>query len=60
MNKKGALFHFTGGTIDPEEGEVYQFNNQVEHWVDNGSDEVRLSLVLCIRTEDTLLNQGVN
>ena len=58
MNKTGAVFHFKGGDIKPEEGDVYQFNNQVAHWVTNKSHTIRIALVICIRTKNTMLNNS--
>lgn len=30
-------------------GELYQFNNQVPHWVVNDSEEDRVTLIVCVR-----------
>ena len=50
-NKPGATFHFVDGVIEPREGEVYEFDNSETHWVENNSDEDRVSLIVCIRGE---------
>ena len=49
-NAKGSLFCFDDGVIEAEEGEVYQFDNSVPHWVENNSDEDRISMIVCVRT----------
>jgi len=50
QNANGSLFRFENGDIDAVEGEVYQFDNSVPHWVENNSDIDRISMVVCIRT----------
>ena len=51
QNGEGAAFHFTDGVIKPALGDVWWFDNSVEHWVVNDSDEDRLALIVCIRTD---------
>lgn len=48
-NKKGAVFCFEKGTIEPNEGEVYAFRNDVLHWVENNSDQDRFAMIVCIK-----------
>ena len=50
QNANGSLFRFENGDIDAVEGEVYQFDNSVPHWVENNSDIDRISMIVCIRT----------
>lgn len=50
QNGKGSIFGFECGEIEAEEGEVYQFDNSVPHWVENNSDIDRISMIVCIRT----------
>lgn len=38
-------------TINPRPGELYRFDNRVKHWVVNESDEDRITLIVCIRTD---------
>jgi hypothetical protein len=47
-NHKQA-FCFDDGSISPENGDVFTFNNQARHWVTNDSDEDRITLICCIR-----------
>jgi hypothetical protein len=51
-NKPGAVFYFENGSIDPDEGEVYEFNNAKPHWVENKSKEDRIALIVCIRGDN--------
>lgn len=46
----GASFHCGDERIDPEEGEVYRFDNRRLHWVDNAGATDRVTLIVCIRT----------
>ena len=48
-NKNGARFHFDGCHIEPEEGEVYAFRNDKNHWVENDSSEDRVAMIICIK-----------
>ena len=51
QNEEGASFGFADGVIRPKLGEVWCFDNSVPHWVTNDSDQDRLSLIVCIRTD---------
>ncbi len=51
QNAPGAEFHFSTGVIKPIEGEAYWFDNSCPHWVVNDSDTDRISLIVCIKTE---------
>lgn len=50
QNAKGAVFGFDDGIIDPEEGDVYWFDNSKNHWVANNSIEDRIAMIVCIKT----------
>jgi len=50
-NYPGATFEFETGVIDPELGEVYQFDNSQLHWVNNETNHDRIAMVVCIRHE---------
>jgi len=52
-NKEGAEFGFEDGIIKPDEGDVWWFNNQTPHWVTNNSNEDRIALIVCIRSEQS-------
>ncbi len=58
LNKAGSTFYFNEGSISPQEGEVFQFNNSYEHWVKNDSNSDRIAMVICIKTENTMMNKG--
>lgn len=49
LNKKGAVFCFDDNVVDPNEGDVYWFRNDVNHWVENNSDSDRIAMVICIK-----------
>lgn len=48
-NKPGSTFYFIDGDITPDEGDVYEFNNSLPHWVENNSNEDRIALIICIK-----------
>lgn len=50
-NKPGAVFGFVDGSIDPTEGEIFEFDNSKLHQVDNNSDSDRIALIVCIKGE---------
>lgn len=37
--------------INPAPGDVYRFDNRLEHWVTNESGHDRVTLIVCIRTD---------
>jgi hypothetical protein len=49
-NKQQA-FCFEGIELRPEAGDVYEFCNQYLHWVTNDSDEDRITMISCWRTD---------
>lgn len=50
-NEKGSVFGFECGNIEPEAGTAWWFRNDVTHWVNNDSDQDRLSMIVCIKTD---------
>lgn len=50
-NRPGSVFGWPSGSINASDGEVWWFRNDVPHWVRNGSDTVRYSMVVCIKTD---------
>ena len=46
---EGARFCFDEGYIEPKNGEVYAFRNDVMHWVENNSNESRIAMIVCIK-----------
>lgn len=57
-NDKGAKFCFDNGEINPEEGDVWAFRNDVTHWVENNSDSDRVAMIVCIK-QDKLSKEGL-
>lgn len=55
QNDPGAAFWCEANgvheSIDPEPGEVWHFNNQKLHGVDNKSASDRIAMIVCIRTD---------
>lgn len=51
QNAEGAIFGFNDGVIEPEEGEVFWFDNSNLHWVDNDSDIDRIAMIVCIKSD---------
>ena len=54
-SKPGAQFWCDDGetkeALEPKPGEIWLFDNRKIHWVTNESDEDRITLIICIRTE---------
>lgn len=42
-------FNFDGQSVITPVGDIFSFNNLVDHWVLNDSDEPRVSLIICMR-----------
>jgi quercetin dioxygenase-like cupin family protein len=57
-NPSGAKFHFNNGSIDPEDGDVYAFRNDVTHWVTNNTNKNRIAMIICIR-QNKLTREGL-
>lgn len=47
----GANFYCGDEMINPAPGDVYRFDNRKRHWVTNDSDQDRITLIVCIRTD---------
>lgn len=50
----GQAFCFEGESLSAAPGEVYSFRNEFTHWVTNDSDEDRMTLIVCIKSEHPL------
>lgn len=48
---KGSLFGFEDGDIISQAGDCYLFRNDRLHWVVNDSNETRLTMIVCIKTD---------
>lgn len=44
-------FHFHGASLVTEPGDIFWFDNSLEHWVTNESQRDRITMIVCIRTE---------
>jgi len=55
QNDAGASFEWEGAAIHPHLGEVYEFRNDIPHWVNNDSKRNRIAMIVCIKTEMTWL-----
>lgn len=49
QSSPGAEFHCADEVLTPVTGEVYLFDNKLEHWVENKSNVDRITLIVCIR-----------
>lgn len=48
---KGSVFGFDDGNIAAEDGQIFWFDNSHPHWVENHTDDDRISMIVCIRTD---------
>ena len=51
QNAEGSIVCFDGGSIAPDTGDVWAFDNSYNHWVENNSKEDRIAMVICIKQE---------
>lgn len=56
-NAAGSVFGFIDGVIDPDIGDVWEFDNSVLHWVNNDSDSERIAMIICIRGDSICLGE---
>lgn len=49
QNERGAILAFNSGIINPNVGDVWQFDNSVAHWVENNSNIDRIAMIICIK-----------
>lgn len=49
-SNEGANFYCEDEVICPKAGDIYWFDNRRVHWVDNESNDDRMTLIVCIRT----------
>ena len=45
----GQKFCFHGEELESKPGDVYWFDNQYEHWVENPTQYERITMIVCIR-----------
>jgi len=46
-----SVFGFDGGEIIADNGDCWLFRNNIAHWVINDSDQDRISMIICIKTD---------
>ncbi len=51
QNKPGSIFCFEDGVIEPNMGELWQFDNNRIHWVENNTDEDRIAMIVCVKQD---------
>jgi hypothetical protein len=44
-------FHFESQSLVTKPGDLFWFDNQYTHWVTNDSDQDRITMIVCIRTD---------
>jgi quercetin dioxygenase-like cupin family protein len=47
----GATFNFDDGTIYGQPGDIWWFDNSKPHWIENNSNEDRIGMIVCIRSD---------
>jgi hypothetical protein len=47
----GQAFCFEGESLSAKPGETYSFSNEFTHWVTNPTEQARMTLIVCIKTE---------
>jgi hypothetical protein len=47
----GVTFHVENESINPKVGEIWLIDNTKPHWVVNDSDDDRVTLIICAKTE---------
>lgn len=57
-NEPGASFDFEKVSVDPKEGDVYAFRNDVMHSVSNNSNVDRIAMIVCIK-QSSLSKEGI-
>lgn len=43
--------------LEPHPGDIYEFQNQYEHWVANPTEHDRITMIVCVRTDLVLPNR---
>ncbi len=50
----GQKFCYEGYDLETEPGDLYAFDNSKVHWVENPTDEERITLIICLRLQQPL------
>jgi aspartyl/asparaginyl beta-hydroxylase (cupin superfamily) len=58
QNEKGAVFCYNDIELQPKDGEIYGFRNDVQHWVKNESNSDRIVMVVCVK-QDRYSKEGL-
>lgn len=63
LNEPGSLFCFDDGSLDPDIGDVWAFDNSKPHWVENNTNSDRVAMVVCVKQSKYnrsgfLINEG--
>lgn len=45
----GQRFCYDGFSLETQPGDVFAFDNSLPHWVENPTDEERITLIICLR-----------
>lgn len=55
------FFCYADGCFECEPGTVYAFDNSFQHWVENRSDQERITCIICVRRDPALkpLSSGI-
>lgn len=49
QSSPGQVFHVEQQRLEPRPGDVYEFVNSFEHWVDNPTEHDRITMICCIQ-----------
>jgi hypothetical protein len=47
----GQFFCYPGTQFETQPGDLYAFDNSIPHWVENPTDEERITLIVCLRLQ---------
>lgn len=51
QSQPGARFFCGDDILEPSTGDIWRFDNRLEHWVKNDSEKDRITLIVCVKTE---------
>lgn len=51
QNDPGCVFGWESGSLIADAGDVWEFRNDISHWVENNSSRDRLSMIVCLRRD---------
>lgn len=50
----GQLFCYEGYSLETQPGDLFAFDNSKTHWVENPTDEERITLIICMRLQQPI------